>query len=196
MEDIDVKSLKSVARRGGAVSVAAASALLLAACSAGQITQTSSQVAAVNGASAQTEDGSVAVRDVTVLLDENGEAALKFTATNQDYDMRDHQLQSVEVDGQNVQLGSVDPMPYNTSIVGDSADGLDTLPQTDLDKIQYVQTELNNREYAYGGNLPVTFTFDSGKVEALATISAPTVESGKTHRQPEAEQAHEGHTSH
>ena len=187
MEDIDVKSLKSVARRGGAVSVAAASALLLAACSAGQITQTSSQVAAVNGASAQTEDGSVAVRDVTVLLDETGQAALKFTATNQDYDMREHKLQSVEVDGQQVELGSVDAMPYNTVIVGDSADGLRNMPEADMDKIQYVETELDNKDFAYGGNLPVTFTFDSGKIETLATVSAPTVESGKTHRQPEAE---------
>lgn len=190
MEDIDVKSLKSVARRGGAVSVAAASALLLAGCSAGQITQTSSQVAAVNGASAQTEDGSIAVRDVTVLLDESGQAALKFTATNQDYDMREHQLQSAEVDGQAVQLGSVKPMAYNTSIVGDSADGLDAMPQADGEKIQYVETSLDNESFAYGGNLPVTFTFDSGKIETVATVSAPTVASGQTDRQPEAEKNH------
>lgn len=184
-----MKSLKSVARRGGAVSVAAASALLLAACSAGQITQTSSQVAAVNGASAQTEDGSVAVRDVTVLLDESGQAALKFTATNQDYDMREHQLQSAEVDGQAVQLGSVKPMGYNTSIVGDSTEGLQKMPQSDSETIQYVETSLNNRDFAYGGNLPVTFTFDSGTIETVATISAPTVESGQTDREPEAEKA-------
>lgn len=184
-----MKSLKSVARRGGAVSVAAASALLLAACSAGQITQTSSQVAAVNGASAQTEDGSIAVRDVTVLLDESGQAALKFTATNQDYDMREHQLQSAEVDGQAVQLGSVKPMGYNTSIVGDSAEGLQKMPQSDSETIQYVETSLNNRDFAYGGNLPVTFTFDSGTIETVATISAPTVESGQTDSDPEAEKA-------
>ncbi|WP_087117509.1 hypothetical protein [Corynebacterium urinipleomorphum] len=190
MEDIDVKSLKSVARRGGAVSVAAASALLLAGCSAGQITQTSSQVAAVNGASAQTEDGSIAVRDVTVLLDESGQAALKFTATNQDYDLNDHQLQSAEVDGKSVQLGSVKPMAYNTNIVGDSAEGLRNMPQHDGEKIQYVETSLANDSFAYGGNLPVTFTFDSGTIETVATVSAPTVESGQTHRQPEAEHEH------
>jgi len=183
MEDIDVKSLKSVARRGGAVSVAAASALLLAACSAGQITQTSSQVAAVNGASAQTEDGSVTVRDVTVILDDNGQAALKFTASNQDYEMREHKLQSVEVDGQSVQLQSVDPMPYNTTIVGDSADNLDKIPQSDDKKIQYTETQLSNRDFAYGGNLPVTFTFDSGKIETVATIAAPHRESGQEARE-------------
>lgn len=189
MEDIDVKSLKSVARRGGAVSVAAASALLLAGCSAGQITQTSSQVAAVNGSSAQTEDGSIAVRDVTVLLDESGQAALKFTATNQDYDRREHQLQSAEVDGQSVQLGAVQPMGYNTRIVGDSADGLRNMPQSDSETIQYVETSLNNDSFAYGGNLPVTFTFDSGTIETVATVSAPTVQSGQTKLEPEAEKA-------
>lgn len=184
-----MKSLKSVARRGGAVSVAAASALLLAGCSAGQITQTSSQVAAVNGSSAQTEDGSIAVRDVTVLLDESGQAALKFTATNQDYDRREHQLQSAEVDGQSVQLGAVQPMGYNTRIVADSADGLRNMPQSDSETIQYVETSLNNDSFAYGGNLPVTFTFDSGTIETVATVSAPTVQSGQTKLEPEAEKA-------
>ena len=78
-------------------------------------------------------------------------------------------------------------MPYNTVIVGDSADGLRNMPEADMDKIQYVETELDNEDFAYGGNLPVTFTFDSGKIETLATISAPTAKSGESHRQPEAE---------
>lgn len=44
-----MKSLNLAARRGALVTVAAASALALASCSAGQVTQTSSQVAAVDG---------------------------------------------------------------------------------------------------------------------------------------------------
>ena len=194
MEDIDVKSLKSVARRGGAVSVAAVSALLLAACSAGQITQTSSQVAAVNGASAQTEDGSVTVQDVTVLLDENGEAALKFTASNQDYQMHEHKLQSIEVDGQSVQMDSTEPMGYNCNIVGDSADGLEQMPQsTDTTAcVEYVETALDNKDFAYGGNIPVTFTFDSGTIDVTATVAAPTLESGDSVRQPELQESGHG----
>ena len=47
-----MKSLKQVA-----VAAAAAGALALTGCSAGQITQTSDQVAAVDGASAATENG-------------------------------------------------------------------------------------------------------------------------------------------
>lgn len=185
-----MKSLKPVARRGGAVSLAAASALLLAGCSAGQITQTSSQVAAVNGASAQTEDGSVTVQDVTVLLDADGNAALKFTASNQDYDRHEHQLKSVKVDGQTVQLTTPKPMAYNCSIVGDSEEGIDKMPQAESACIQYVTTSLENEDFAYGGNLPVEFNFDSGTVNTIATVAAPTVESGKSERMPDAEKQH------
>lgn len=179
-----MNSLKPAVRRAGAVSIAAASALLLTACSAGQITQTSSQVAAVNGASAQTEDGSVTVQDVTVILDEDGQAALKFTASNQDYDRHEHQLQNIQVDGKPVQIDTPEPMGYNCSIVGDSADGLDNMPQADNACIEYVETTLDNDNFAYGGNVPVTFTFDSGKVEAVATVAAPTAKSGENDRQP------------
>lgn len=182
-----MKSLKSVARRGGAVSLAAASALLLAACSAGQITQTSSQVAAVNGASAATEDGSVTVQDVTIILEENGDAALKFTASNQDYEMKEHRLQSVEVNGQSVSMNTPDPLGYNCNLVGDSQAGLERMPQAENSCIEYVATSVDNQNFAYAGNVPVTFTFDTGTIEVLATVAAPTVESGDTVRDPNPE---------
>lgn len=94
-----MKSLNSVARRGAIMTVAAASALALASCSAGQITQTSSQVAAVDGNQAAAESGAVVVRDVTVHLTEEGEAGVKFTAINQDTENVSHNLESVTVDG-------------------------------------------------------------------------------------------------
>ena len=79
-----MKSLNSAARRGAIMTVAALSALALASCSAGQVTQTSTQAAAVDGANADTENGEIAVRDVTIHVTEDGEAGLKFTAINQD----------------------------------------------------------------------------------------------------------------
>ena len=82
-----MQSLKSAARRGAIISVTAVSALALASCSAGQVAQTAEKVAAVDGASASTEDNKVAVRDVTILVEPNGTAALKFTAVNQGYDL-------------------------------------------------------------------------------------------------------------
>ena len=108
-----MKSLKRVA----AVAVAGCASLALVGCSAGQITQTSSQVAAVDGASGSTEDGALSVRDVIVVLAEDGQAAVKFTATNQDTSMRDHTLQSVEVDGQKATLGDNATIAYNLSLI-------------------------------------------------------------------------------
>lgn len=176
-------SLKSAARRGGIASLAALSALALASCSSGQITQTSSKVSAVDGASADSEDGAVAVRDVYVVMDEQGDAALKFTAVNQDASMTDHTLESVEVDGQELQSDALPAtLQTNCSLVVDSQSGLDTIPQFDEGCITYGTSSLENEDYAFGGNLPVTFTFDNGTVEVIATVSEYHQEAGELHR--------------
>jgi len=175
-----VKSLKRVA----AAAVAGCATLALVGCSAGQITQTSNQVAAVDGASASTEDGSVAVHDVTVVLAEDGQAALKFTATNQDTAMKDHTLKSVDVDGQNVAISGNSSIAYNCALVADSKDGLERMPQDKNDNcIEYTATTLANDDFAYGGNVPVTFNFDTGSLDVVATVSAPTLASGQVDRE-------------
>lgn len=169
-----MKSLKSA----GIISAAALSALALASCSAGQITQTSSQVAAVDGASADSEDGTVAVRDVTVVVNEEGDAALKFTAINQDPSMTEHTLDSVEVDGAAVEMDSA-TLGRDCVLVGDSAEGLDSMPQAEnTGCIEYTETSLPNDDFAIGGNLPVVFSFDTGEVEVTATIAAPQLTPG------------------
>ena len=71
-----MQSLKSAARRGAIISVTAVSALALASCSAGHVAQTAEKVAAVDGASASTEDNKVAVRDVTILVEPDGSCLL------------------------------------------------------------------------------------------------------------------------
>ena len=175
-----MKSLKRVA----AAAVAGCATLALVGCSAGQITQTSNQVAAVDGASASTEDGSVAVQDVTVVLAEDGQAALKFTATNQDTAMKDHTLKSVDVDGQNVAISGNSSIAYNCALVADSKDGLERMPQDKNDNcIEYTATTLENDDFAYGGNVPVTFNFDTGSLDVVATVSAPTLASGQVDRE-------------
>ena len=180
MEDTPVKSLKRVA----AAAVAGCATLALVGCSAGQITQTSNQVAAVDGASASTEDGSVSVHDVTVVLAEDGQAALKFTATNQDTSMKDHTLKSVDVDGQNVAISGNSSIAYNCALVADSKDGLERMPQDKNDNcIEYTATTLANDDFAYGGNVPVTFNFDTGSLDVVATVSAPTLASGQVDRE-------------
>ena len=184
-----MKSLKPVA----AASAIAASALLLASCSAGQITQTSSQVAAVDGASTASANGEVSVQDVTILLAEDGQAALKFTAVNQDRSLKPHRLVSATVDGQDVTLS---PAPKEIasecSVVGTSAEEVETYPQASSDCIQYVETSVENTGFAYGGTFPVSFTFDAGTIDLEATVSAPLLKSGESERSPEEHKA-EGH---
>ena len=179
MEDTPVKSLKRVA----AAAVAGCATLALVGCSAGQITQTSNQVAAVDGASASTEDGSVAVQDVTVVLAEDGQAALKFTATNQDTAMKDHTLRSVKVNGTPANVQGAEPIGYNCVLVADAAESLANVPQSEDACIQYVPTTVANDDFAYGGTVPVEFDFDSGSVTVDATVSAPLLESGQVERE-------------
>lgn len=185
-----MKSLKSAARRGGIVSAAALSALALASCSAGQITQTSSQVAAVNGAEGNSEDGTVAVRDVTIIVDDAGEAALKFTAINQDTTMTEHTLESIDVNGNAVEFEGAS-LGRDCVLVGDSAERLEVTPQSDgIGCIEYTETSLTNDDFAVGGNIPVTFSFDSGDVEVVAAVAAPQLPAGSFVRPESAEAAH------
>lgn len=177
-------SLKSAARRGGIASLAALSALALASCSAGQITQTSSKVAAVDGASADSADGTVAVRDVTIVLDEQQEdAALKFTAINQDQSMAEHTLESVEVDGQEVTIDNNEPLQANCSLVAGSQETIADLPQYEDGCITYTATSLDNEDFAIAGNLPVVFTFEHTTIELEATVSMVHPEVGEVQRE-------------
>lgn len=184
-----MKSLKATARRGALISVAAVSALALASCSAGQITQTSSQVAAVDGAEGNTSDNAVAVRDVTVHLTSEGEAGLKFTAINQDPSDKEHNLQSVTVGGEEVTIDGETAIPSGTSLVADIASEIEKLTEPDLSNITFVKTSLKNTGLALGGTKDVVFTFDDGEITVNATISEPVLESGTEDRTVSTEEA-------
>ncbi|HJG43148.1 hypothetical protein ACEE90_07895 [Corynebacterium phoceense] len=179
-----MKSLKSAARRGAIISVAAMSALSLAACSAGHITQTSQKVIAVDGTNAKTEDGAVAVRDVTIQLEPNdGTASLKFSVINDGYADGKVTLQSIDVDGQSVNVSSTQPIGRGQSIIGDSKANLEATPKDETnDAVQYVTTDLTNEDYAFGGTRPVTFTFNNGELTVDAPVSASPLTSGQYNR--------------
>ncbi len=179
-----MKSLKSAARRGAIISVAAMSALSLAACSAGHITQTSQKVIAVDGTNAKTEDGAVAVRDVTIQLEPNdGTASLKFSVINDGYADGKVTLQSIDVDGQSVNVSSTQPIGRGQSIIGDSKANLDAVPQDETsNSVQYITTDLTNEDYAFGGIRPVTFTFNNGELTVDAPVSASPLTSGQYNR--------------
>ncbi|MDK8546581.1 hypothetical protein QP912_08780 [Corynebacterium pseudodiphtheriticum] len=174
-------SLKSFVRRGGTISAAALASLTLAACSAGHITQTSSQVATVDGQSANSENGELSVRDVTITVEDNA-AALKFTATNQDPSMKAHTLESISVDGNQVSLGTLDPIEPGCSVFGDSALELKDTPQAEKACIQYIETTLDNDDYAPGGHRPVEFVFDSVTITVDAAIAAAPLTTGEHDR--------------
>nr|WP_154736961.1 hypothetical protein [Corynebacterium guaraldiae] len=170
------------------MSVTALSALALASCSAGHVAQTAEKVIAVDGASASSEDGKVAVRDVTIQVEpDTGETSLKFVAVNQGYKVNDVVLESVSVDGQDVPLEGVEPLPRDHSLFADSQTNLDRLPKDGKDEnITYVTTSLENEDYAFGGSRPVTFTFNTGTIEVDATVSASPLQSGDFDRDPQS----------
>ncbi len=183
-----MQSLKSAARCGAIMSVTALSALALASCSAGHVAQTAEKVIAVDGASASSEDGKVAVRDVTIQVEpDTGETSLKFVAVNQGYKVDDVTLESVSVDGQDVPLEGVKPLPRDHALYADSQANLDRLPKDGKDKnITYVTTSLENEDYAFGGSRPVTFTFNTGTIEVDATVSGSPLQSGNYDRDPQS----------
>lgn len=187
---LNVQSLKSAARRGAIISVTAVSALALASCSAGHVTQTADKVAAVDGASASTEDNKVAVRDVTILVEPNGAAALKFTAVNQGYDTDVISLESVKVDGQRVEMDKAQPLHRDQSIIADSQKNLDATTQQDSETVQYIATTLKNDDFGYAGSRPVTFEFSNGSIDVDATIAATQMQSGEFDRDVESSEGY------
>jgi uncharacterized protein cgl2664/cg2949 len=194
MEDEHVKPLKTVARRGALITVATACTLVLASCSAGQITQTSNQVAAVDGASANAEDNTIAVRDVTVLVTDAGETGVKFTAINQDTTDTTHTLESVTIGDEKVTISGKASIAPNCNLVADIASEIKKIPEAKDGCITYLTTSATNPGFALGGNQEVTFTFDNTTITTTATVSSPVVTSGEVDRTTGAEaHKHESH---
>lgn len=184
-----VKPLKSAAL----IAVAAVSVLGLSACSAGQVSQTATQVAAVDGAEKDSESGSIALRDVTVLVNPDGTSALKFVAINQEKgpDAQTHRLQTITVDGNPVTFEAVPALKPTCTLVADSAEGIERHPQDEgAACTEYTATSLNNDDFAIGGNAEVVFSFDSGDVTVRATVAAPTPVSGEFHREFDDQPGH------
>ena len=186
------------------VTVLAGATLTLSACGAGQISQTANQVAAVDGASATDEHlkrlinlkgEHIAVRDVTVLVDDEGEAALKFTAINLNPVGSDaHTLKKVTVGDQTVKFDDEDlTIEPNCSLVADSEAGLDKLAQDKEACITYVANTVDNPGFALGGNKEVTFEFNDLSVTTDATIAAPVLDAGSDHPRENTPE-HAGHS--
>ena len=125
MKTLKAQPLKTTFARGALALVAAGSALALSACGAGQITQTSSQVAAVNGASGSA--GHADVQDVSVVVGPDNSLALKFTVTNEDEKGKAVTVESVKVDGKEVSGLDEAEIPAGGSLVADGEFAMDDL---------------------------------------------------------------------
>ncbi|MBV7295900.1 hypothetical protein KRX51_08260 [Corynebacterium sp. TAE3-ERU12] len=207
-------TLKSAARRGTIATVAFVSALGLAACSSGQISQTADQVAAVDGA--QNEQpaipGGIAIRDAQVVIDPGtNDAALKFTAVNQERSDITYTLKSVSVEGAgDVKLSPKAKtkgaagydkqdleIPHGCSLVATTARDIDVIAEGAEDNgscINYLITDLDSSTLvgsdssAAGLNRTITFTFadNTGKIETIevfSTVSAYIPDAGSADRE-------------
>lgn len=196
-----MKSLKSAARSGLLVTATLATTLTLGACSAGQITQTADQVPAINGTNADSDNNSLSVRDLTVILDPNdsNNNTLRFIVTNQDPktagsaqgDNATHKhevtLQKVTLDGSEVTFnGEIPPIGRGCSLYSDSAEALQSAPSAGVEKqcIYQVSNTIENKDFAYAGHLPVVFSFSDGTtIEMDATVNAPQLPAGSSTRE-------------
>ncbi|MBC2681263.1 hypothetical protein [Corynebacterium anserum] len=182
MEDHIVKSQKSIAARGALALVAAGSAMALTACGAGQISQTANQVPAVNGTSGAVKN--VTVRDASVVIAKDGEAYLKFTASNVEDNAASVKLESIKVDGKNVDLNGLSEIKPGGSIVTDTPDLVKEIQRggTNL-KNEYGSPKLASSEGFFpGGSKDAVFTFDKGKITIPVSIVKEQPKSGDTFR--------------
>ncbi|MCE5288534.1 MAG: hypothetical protein LLG14_04750 [Nocardiaceae bacterium] len=162
---------KDVNRRVAVAAAAfAAGALLLTGCGAGQISQTASQQAAVNGSSAT--DNTVDLRNVRILApsgeynnDTGGEALLAFVLVNSS-PSETLTLTGINSDvAGSVEIGDVKPIPPLATLKSDVAGAPTVQGQT----LITVKLKDLKKKLAQGPNYDVTFLFSNGK-----TIKVPT----------------------
>ncbi|WP_433670155.1 hypothetical protein ACQP06_02445 [Nocardia sp. CA-136227] len=123
---------KSRRRAVTVAALAAGAVLALSGCGAGQISQTATQVAAVNGSTANV--GSIALRDVRFLLPQGeesgntkgGKAVLAFTAVNMS-DSKTDELVSITAEGLGtVKLDSKIEIKPSSAVVADKPTAKDS----------------------------------------------------------------------
>ncbi|HIW90626.1 MAG TPA: hypothetical protein H9870_03050 [Candidatus Corynebacterium avicola] len=182
-----MKTRKSATRRALAVAAGCA-ALAMTACSAGQISQTANQVAAVNGTNGDL--GDAAVRDVSLITQEDNSVALKFNASNTGIQGNDITLESVKVQDAEVDVDTPTTLSPDCTLVADSEDAIDEMTPEGAGSgcNEYVATVVDGENFYTGAARIVTFEFSgedfSGEntIEINAPVTAWYEEAGKTFR--------------
>lgn len=199
MEDHNVKFQKSLAARSALALVAAGSAMALTACGAGQITQTSSQLPAVNGTNGNATN--VSVRDASLIIGKDGKTYVKFTAGNIEDNGGEVKLDSVKVDGKDVSLSGETSMKPNCNLVADTPESIKKQKKAGENTCNvYASFPAEGLKDVYmAGSKPGEFKFNTGTVEVNLPVIGEQPKSGEGHRNAsselvdEQEAKHEGH---
>ncbi|PTR29046.1 hypothetical protein C8K36_103418 [Rhodococcus sp. OK519] len=184
-----------------AVALAAGATLVLSACGAGQISQTATQVAAINGN--QATSGDIALRNVHVVypnseeysIEPGGNAALAFTAANLSESKTDR-LKDIKTDF----AGSVkiDKKDGTLEIKPQAALGAGnpdvTVPEQAPEHVSLIDVTLEDiREGVRPGlTFPVIFTFENaGDIVVQVPVDAgPLVERHESDKSPDVAEGH------
>lgn len=178
-----MKNRKPTVRRALTVTAGcAALALSMSACSAGQISQTANQVAAVNGTNG--ELGDAKVRDVTLISQPDNSVALKFHASNEGIANEDVTLEGISIDDASVDVDESYTIAPNCALVADSQDALDEMNPGDADLgcTEYLATTVEGSDFYNGASRTVTFEFSNGDIDINAPVTAWYPEAGETYR--------------
>lgn len=169
------RTRRSARTLAGVAGAAALTGLLLSGCGTGQISQTSRQVAAVNGANATV--GSVDLRDVQVayptapagpdaLYRQGGAAPLVATLVNT-APVADRLLSVTSPAAASVQIQGDPSMPQDIALV---SPGNLQLSPTNAKRVQLVAEGLT-RPVPAGAQIPMTFVFEKA---GSVTVTVPT----------------------
>ncbi|WP_091803063.1 copper chaperone PCu(A)C [Prauserella marina] len=160
----------------GAAAFGLGAALLVTGCGAGQITQTDTQVAAVNGAEAQV--GTMAIRNAELAYPSGGEPAVHTEGSNADVLMsivnqsleEDQLVSASSENADSVELGGERAIPGNTTLaIGPTAPGGEQQLHGTI-TLQGLKQEVRP-----GQNLVITLTFrEAGEVQVDLPVMAPT----------------------
>lgn len=169
-------------RRTALSVLAVGAAGLLSACSAGQITQTSSQVAPVDGGFASSEDLSVDNFRVVVgdehISDPGGEGRVGFSVSYTGSTLAGDdgvELEAVQVDGQEADIVSTQPFQRNCTLTAHIEEESE-LPEVEDDPagtcIRFAEVTLpDTSDLRVGVSVPGSLSFSNGdEIEILTGI--------------------------
>lgn len=162
-------------RRPALVVLALGAALGTSACSAGQVSQTASQVAAVNGG--QGSVGDLVVNNLQVVMPESGEgeATVGFVASFDGTGTGESvTLDRVEIAGEELQLGEAPPLERGCSIVYSADQSTPPPPVPQGVCVEHTTAALPTSDGLHiGTSAPATVTYSNGdQIEMLAGIVA------------------------